>query len=91
MRGAGRPPLPEGQAKSRVFTLRLTEDEHRAIVAAAGAVPPTVWARETLLQAAQRPRASGDRKSGQAPLKSASTPILRCAATRSAMLAVTGL
>jgi hypothetical protein len=51
----GRPPLPEGEVRSVVFTLRLSDVERNEVVRAAGAAGkhPTAWARETLLGAAQ--------------------------------------
>ena len=53
-RGPGRPPLAEGAAKARMFAVRLTPEEHAAIVAAAAMAgkPVTRWAREALLAAA---------------------------------------
>lgn len=51
----GRPPLPEGEARDVVFTLRLNGAERDAIAAAANrdGKPPTLWARETLLASAK--------------------------------------
>jgi uncharacterized protein (DUF1778 family) len=50
----GRPPLAEGKAKGIVFTLRLSQDEQSALVAAAerAGKPVTQWARNVLLAAA---------------------------------------
>lgn len=50
----GRPPLPEGMVKT-VFTVRVTEAERAAIMAAAADAgkPVTQWAREALLERAQ--------------------------------------
>ena len=47
----GRPPLPKGEARETVFTLRVTEAERAAFVEAAerAGKPVTAWARETLL------------------------------------------
>jgi uncharacterized protein (DUF1778 family) len=51
----GRPPLPKGEARDVVFTLRLSESERDAIAAAAkeAGKPPTQWARELLLERAR--------------------------------------
>ncbi len=51
----GRPPLPDGEARSVVFTLRLTDSERDAIVSAAAraGTPATRWARETILASAR--------------------------------------
>lgn len=50
----GRPPLPEGEARGVVFTVRLSEAERATIVAAAqrDGQPATKWARAVLLSAA---------------------------------------
>jgi hypothetical protein len=51
----GRPPLPEGEARATVFTLRLSEEERGEIVEAArlAGKPVTSWARETLVTGAR--------------------------------------
>jgi len=56
----GRPPLPEGEVREIVFTLRLSEAERDRIVEAAklAGQPATRWARETLV-AATRPERFG--------------------------------
>lgn len=50
----GRPPLPEGEAKARMFCLRLSPDERAAIDVAAGTAGESAseWARRVLLAAA---------------------------------------
>jgi len=60
----GRPPKAPGEAREVVFTMRLTEAERAELAEAAGAagVPPTQWARETLLRIAR----SGDTPPAQA-------------------------
>ena len=52
-RGPGRPSFAEGTAKTGVFTIRLSDEERTAIVAAAerAGKPITQWAREALLAA----------------------------------------
>jgi hypothetical protein len=56
----GRPPLPDGEAREVVFTLRLTEAERAIILAAAKAagIPPTRWARCALLKTARATRSA---------------------------------
>ncbi len=51
----GRPPLPDGEAREVVFTLRLSDAEREEIVEAArrSGQPATKWARETLLSRAR--------------------------------------
>jgi len=51
----GRPPLPEGEAKSVVFTLRITEAERAELEAAAKLddEPVTRWARNALVEHAR--------------------------------------
>jgi predicted HicB family RNase H-like nuclease len=51
----GRPPLPKGEAKDVVFTLRLAENERDDLVAAAkrAGKPVTQWARVALLEASR--------------------------------------
>ncbi len=50
----GRPPLPEGEART-VFSVRFSEKERKAVEKAAKKAeePVTQWARKTLLAAAQ--------------------------------------
>jgi hypothetical protein len=50
----GRPPLPDGEVREVVFTLRLSVAEREAIVAAGqlSGKHPTTWARDTLLASA---------------------------------------
>jgi uncharacterized protein (DUF1778 family) len=50
----GRPPLPRGEARAVVFTLRLTDEERDALDRAAklAGKPVTQWARETLVACA---------------------------------------
>jgi transposase-like protein len=58
----GRPPKPEGTARTGVFAFKLSEEERAAIVAAAerAGKPVTQWARETLLTSGLLyPRATG--------------------------------
>lgn len=52
--GPGRPRFADGEARTRIFNLRVTEAEHDAIVAAAerDGKSVTQWAREVLLAAA---------------------------------------
>lgn len=47
---AGRPKLPNGQAKGRIVPVRFTADDLKAIVAAAKASKQTIsgWIRSTL-------------------------------------------
>lgn len=49
-RKAGRPPLPKGQAKSRILPVRYTEESIRAMESAAKAKGQTLseWIRSTL-------------------------------------------
>jgi len=55
----GRPPLPEGEARGVVFTVRMSEAERDTLVDAArrAGEPVTKWAREILVTVA---RASGE-------------------------------
>ena len=50
----GRPPLPEGTARTGVFTLKLSDEERGAIQAAAERAGTSVsqWARAALFAAA---------------------------------------
>ena len=54
-RKAGRPPLPEGNAKATMLRVRVTPDERAALEAAAMANGQTVseWIRSTLNAAIQ--------------------------------------
>ena len=54
----GRPRFEEGKAKSVMFTLRLTPEEHERLLATAERheKPVTQWARETLLAACDAPK-----------------------------------
>ena len=49
----GRPPLPKGEAREDVFTLRLNDEERRKleVTARRAGKPVTQWAREVLLAA----------------------------------------
>ncbi len=55
-RKAGRPPLPEGNAKATMLRVRVTPDERLALEAAAIANGQTVseWIRSTLSAATKR-------------------------------------
>ena len=50
----GRPPLPKGEARDDVFTIRVNAVERHAIEAAAkrAGVLATVWARQVLVSLA---------------------------------------
>lgn len=52
----GRPPLPEGTAKTIVLTLRVSEAERDAIEAAAAQAgkPTSQWVREVLVERARQ-------------------------------------
>jgi predicted HicB family RNase H-like nuclease len=54
-RKAGRPPLPEGNAKATMLRVRVTPDERAALEAAAKASNQTIseWIRSTLNAAIQ--------------------------------------
>jgi len=49
--GPGRPAFEKGTARTGVFTIRISDEERAAIVAAAerAGKPVTQWARETLV------------------------------------------
>jgi uncharacterized protein (DUF1778 family) len=53
-RGPGRPAFAKGTAKTGMFAIRLSDEERKAIEAAADRAgkPVTQWAREVLLAAA---------------------------------------
>lgn len=53
----GRPPLPEGETRGVVFTLRLSEAERDVISEAAKRAdkPVTQWAREAIVSVAKTP------------------------------------
>lgn len=63
-RGPGRPPLPEGAVKERMFAIRFTEPEHAEIEAAAARDGRRVtrWAHDRLLDATRTKEASVDRE-----------------------------
>ena len=50
----GRPPLPEGQARTIGFTVRITEAEQEVLATAAARAgkPVAKWARAALIEAA---------------------------------------
>jgi len=60
---AGRPKKPEGDARTNVLRIRLTEEERRVLDEAAQArtLDTSTWARAELLALARRaPRKKGD-------------------------------
>lgn len=54
----GRPPLPAGEAKGRVFQMRLTDAERQAYEEAAERAEVTLsaWIRQCLNKAAKKPK-----------------------------------
>ena len=63
--GPGRPAFAEGTARTGVFTIRLSDEERAAIVAAAESVgkPVRQWAREALLAVVTSSGLTSDGKS----------------------------
>ena len=61
-RKPGRPKLKGRPKRTAVLSLRLTEEERELVDRAAGDIPPGIWARVAVVQAAREK--TGKRKKG---------------------------